>query len=133
MKPGKELHLISDTFKVPLPNSFASSELELLSKLDLWQLLNLPPKTILDIPRRLEAEYGITPTYLDAVLGNYIVQTRGKQAVEQEWGMKTPPRYFISATKHYSWPKGAGALHLCLHFAHSHESAQPLLDSVPRT
>ncbi|KAF7372736.1 PLP-dependent transferase [Mycena sanguinolenta] len=107
MKPGKELQLISDTFKVPLPNSFASSEMELLSKLDLWQLLNLPPKTILDIPRRLEAEYGITPTYLDAVLANYIVQTRGKQAVEQEWGMKTPPRYFISATKHYSWPKGA--------------------------
>ncbi|KAJ7467438.1 PLP-dependent transferase [Mycena galericulata] len=107
MKPGKELHLISDTFKVPLPNSFVSSEMELLSKLDLWQLLNLPPKTILDIPRRLEAEYGITPTYLDAVLGNYIIQTRGKQAVEQEWGMNTPPRYFISATKHYSWPKGA--------------------------
>ncbi|KAJ7302639.1 PLP-dependent transferase [Mycena albidolilacea] len=107
MKPGKELYLISDTFKVPLPNSFVSSEMELLSKLDLWQLLNLPPKTILDIPRRLEAEYGITPTYLDAVLGNYIVQTRGKQAVEQEWGMKTSPRYFISATKHYSWPKGA--------------------------
>ncbi|KAF7372707.1 PLP-dependent transferase [Mycena sanguinolenta] len=56
MKPGKELQLISDTFKIPLPNSFASSEMELLSKLDLWQLLNLSPKTILDIPRRLEAE-----------------------------------------------------------------------------
>lgn len=107
MKPGKELNYIADSFKVSLPTS---AEPKLLADLSAWELLNLAAKTILDIPRRLEAEYGITPTYLDSVLGNYIVQTRGKQAVEFEWGVKTPPRYFISGTKHYSWPKGAGML-----------------------
>ncbi|KAJ7784620.1 PLP-dependent transferase [Mycena metata] len=105
MKPGKELNLIADSFKIPMPA--LAGQMKLLNDLTLWELLNLPPKTILDIPLRLESEYGITPTYLDSVLGKYIVQTRGKQAVELEWGMETPPRYYISGTKHYSWPKGA--------------------------
>ncbi|GJE96935.1 PLP-dependent transferase [Phanerochaete sordida] len=103
MKPGNELNYISSTFEVPLP----TGQSKVLAEMSLWELLNLTPKAILDVPRRLESEYGITPTYLDTVLGKYIVQTRGKQAVELEWGMKVSPRYFISATKHYSWPKGA--------------------------
>ena len=107
MKPGKPLEFIAPTFKVPLPTTGAGEKL--LAELTLWELLNLPAATILDIPGRLEAEYGVTPTYLDAVLNDYIVQTRGKQAVEQAWGMPDSPRYFISSTKHYSWPKGAGA------------------------
>ncbi|KAJ7175810.1 PLP-dependent transferase [Mycena filopes] len=105
MKPGKELNLIASSFKIPMPAQ--AGQMKLLNDLSLWELLNLPPKTILDIPMRLESEYGITPTYLDSALSKYIVQTRGKQAIEFEWGMKTPPRYYISGTKHYSWPKGA--------------------------
>lgn len=104
MKPGKELEFISDSFEVLLP----TGKPKIFANLTLWELLNLTAKTILDVPEHLEAQYGITPTYLDSVLSKYIVQTRGKQAVELEWGMKTSPRYFISGTKHYSWPKGAG-------------------------
>ena len=113
MKSGNELNYIADTFEVPLP----TGQSKVLAEMSLWELLNLTPKAILDVPRRLESEYGITPTYLDTVLGKYIVQTRGKQAVEIEWGMKTSPRYFISATKHYSWPKGAGGSPQALAFA----------------
>lgn len=111
MKPGKPLEYIASTFKVPLP--IKDAQPKLLVELTLWELLNLPAKTILDIPGRLEDEFGITPTYLDSVLNDYIVQTRGKQAVEVEWQMPISPRYFISNTKHYSWPKGAGMNMFC--------------------
>ncbi|TBU57540.1 PLP-dependent transferase [Dichomitus squalens] len=100
----KELAFIASTFKVPLPKT---GEDALFSELDLWQLLNLPATTILDIPNRLHEQFGITPTYLDEVLYDYLVQSRGKQALETEWQMAHSPSYFISATKHYSWPKGA--------------------------
>ena len=106
MKAGQPLEFIAPTFQIPLPKTGAGSKL--LAELTLWELLNLPAATILDIPGRLEEEYGITPTYLDSVLNDYIVQTKGKQAVEAEWQMPESPRYFISSTKHYSWPKGAG-------------------------
>lgn len=106
MKPGGPLDFIASDFRVPLPATNAG--LKLLAELTLWELLNLPAETILDIPGRLEDEFGITATYLDSVLKNHIVQTRGKQAVEVGWQMPTSPRYFISSTKHYSWPKCAG-------------------------
>ena len=112
MKPGQPLEFISPSFIIPLPKEGA--EPKLFSELTLWELLNLPSKTILDIPGRLEDEYGITPTYLDSVLNDFIVQTKGKQAVEAEWQMPVSPRYFISNTKHYSWPKGAGTLSFIL-------------------
>lgn len=111
MKPGKPLEFIADTFEVSLPAS--PSDRKLFSALNTWELLNLTSQTILDIPERLQDEYGITPTYLETVLNDYIVQTRGKQAVEQEWGIENTPRYYISSTKHYSWPKGAGECHCC--------------------
>lgn len=106
MKPGNELEGLSDSFSISLPTDPDTPVL--FSKLNPWQLLNLPSKTILDIPERLYSEFGITATYLDSVLNKYIVQSRGKQAVESEWGMKHSPQYLISATRHYSWPKGAG-------------------------
>ena len=104
----KELAFIASTFRVPLPKT---GEDAFFSELDLWQLLNLPAKTILDMPDRLHEQFGITPAYLDEVLYDYLVQSRGKQAIETEWQMPDSPSYFISATKHYSWPKGAGTVH----------------------
>ncbi|KAI0766186.1 PLP-dependent transferase [Trametes elegans] len=115
MKPGKALEFISSTFTIPLPTT---GEDVLLSELGLWQLLNLPSKTILDIPGRLHQQYGITSKYLDDVLYQYIVQTRGKQAVETDWEMPYSPTYFISATKHYSWPKGAAIAGLGAEYMH---------------
>ncbi|KAI0766192.1 PLP-dependent transferase [Trametes elegans] len=115
MKPGGDLHFIASTFTVPLPTTGRDV---LLSELGLWQLLNLPSKTILDIPERLHQQYGITSKYLDDVLYHYIVQTRGKQAVETEWQMPHSPTYFIAATKHYSWPKSAAIAGLGAEYMH---------------
>ncbi|OCH96572.1 PLP-dependent transferase [Obba rivulosa] len=105
MEPGNELNFIADTFKV---HKCAEPEiLTLLRDLDTWELLNLRVQEILDIPTRLYDEYGITSTFLESIMTKYIIQSRGKQAVEQEWNIKMPPQYLISNTKHYSWPKGA--------------------------
>ncbi|EMD41726.1 hypothetical protein CERSUDRAFT_102127 [Gelatoporia subvermispora B] len=104
MKPGNELNFIANTFKVH--KCAEPDRLTLLTDLDAWELLNLRVQDILDIPDRLYKEYGITAQYLENIMEQYIVQTRGKQAVEEEWGIKSP-QYLISNTKHYSWPKGA--------------------------
>lgn len=107
MKPGNPLDFIAGEFKIPLASSPEAPH-SLFSDLSTWQLLNLTSQDILDIPERLQDEYGITPAYLDSVMNKFIVQTRGKEAVEKDWNIETTPRYFISSTKHYSWPKSAG-------------------------
>ncbi|SPO00097.1 uncharacterized protein DNG_02949 [Cephalotrichum gorgonifer] len=76
-------------------------------KLSTWELLNLKPSTVLEIPTRLQAEYSISPSFLQDALMNYLVQSQGKQAIEAKYNIK-PGRFLISATKHYSWPKGGG-------------------------
>ncbi|KAI0381260.1 pyridoxal phosphate-dependent transferase [Hypomontagnella monticulosa] len=71
-----------------------------------WELLNLEPSTVLDIPTRLGKEYSISPTFLQDALKDYSVQTVGPEYLEQYFGIKKSPKFFISTTKHYSWPKG---------------------------
>lgn len=73
-----------------------------------WELLNLKPSTVLDIPDRLANEYGISQTALGAALKDYSIQTLGKDKLEEKFGVKKPAQFFVGATKHYSWPKGAG-------------------------
>lgn len=63
----KELSIISKTFKVETcegddPKSF--------SQLSTWELLNLKVSTILDIPDRLQKEYGISSKFLQDSFGN---------------------------------------------------------------
>lgn len=126
MKAGNELEAISASFKITLPSS--GPDPVLFSSLSLWQLLNIPSTTVLDIPKALHEEFGITPTYLDSVLKKYIIQTVGKQALEQEWDMKHSPNYYVSSTKHYSWPKSAGGSFVFSFFESLLTSEKLLLD-----
>jgi len=77
-------------------------------ELSTWELLNLQPKTILDIPERLQAEFGITPKWLDTALDPYNIQTIGKDVLQRHFEIEQEPQYFVASTKHNSWPKSAG-------------------------
>jgi len=76
-------------------------------KLTDHELLNLKPSTVLEIPTKLNVQYSISPSFLQAALKPYLVQSTGKDVLERHYGIK-PGKYMISATKHYSWPKGGG-------------------------
>lgn len=76
-------------------------------ELSTWELLNLRPKTILDIPDQLYSEFGITPTFLNEALDQYKIQTSGKDVLARHFGVERV-EYITPATAHYSWPKAGG-------------------------
>ncbi|KAI0653091.1 pyridoxal phosphate-dependent transferase [Cubamyces menziesii] len=80
---------------------------QLLSKLTPWQLLNLTPDVVLDIPRQLASQFGITSDFLGEVLEPYLVQTMGKEKIKKMYNIDDEPLCFVPSTKHYSWPKAA--------------------------
>lgn len=77
-------------------------------KLSIWELLNLKPSTILDIPTRLGREYSISLAFLQTTLNDFLIQTLGKDELEKRFNIKKSPKFFISTTKHYSWPNSGG-------------------------
>jgi hypothetical protein len=101
----KELSIISKTFKV---ETCEGGDPKLFSQLSTWELLNLKVSTILDIPDRLQKEYGISSKFLQNSFGKYSIQTIGKDALEKEFEISKPIQYMESATKYCSWPKAAG-------------------------
>ncbi|CAG8599100.1 46_t:CDS:10, partial [Diversispora eburnea] len=96
------LSFIGSSFKVELANS----KEKLLKECSTWELLNLKPTTVLDIPDQLYSEYGITPQFLQGSLKEYTIQTVGKDYLERKFNITEPSVYFASTTMHYSWPKG---------------------------
>ncbi|KAK3379707.1 pyridoxal phosphate-dependent transferase [Lasiosphaeria ovina] len=98
------LRFVPDAFSVRT----CQGRLKPFRELSAWELLNLKLKTILDMPARLYSEYGITPTWLQDALDGYNIQTVGKDLLDQHYkiGAKNT-RYFVSGSKHYSWPKAA--------------------------
>lgn len=95
-----------------LPESFTvrtcQGALKKFRELTTWELLNLQLKTILDIPERLQAEFGITPKWLETALDPYNIQTIGKDVLQRHFEIQLEPQCFVASTKHYSWPKSAG-------------------------
>lgn len=108
MKEGRPLEFIAPIFRL------SNGDGKLFKDLKLWELLNIRPSVVLNIPDRLRQLYGITSQFLQAVLEKYLVQSVGKDSdifKEFENGSETKLNkmvYFISAAKHYSWPKAAG-------------------------
>ncbi|KAK4207527.1 pyridoxal phosphate-dependent transferase [Rhypophila decipiens] len=94
-----------------VPASFSvrtsQGQLKPFRDLSTWELVNLKPKTILDIPEQLQKQFGITPTWLQGALDPYNIQTCGKNVLERHFGLQRPPQAFVANTRHYSWPKGA--------------------------
>ncbi|RIB26875.1 pyridoxal phosphate-dependent transferase [Gigaspora rosea] len=97
------LSFISSSFKVELANGSH----KLLKECSTWELLNLKPTTVLDIPNQLFNKYGISSQFLQEVLNEkYIIQTVGKDYLEKMFHITESIVYFASETMHYSWPKG---------------------------
>ncbi|KAL7268366.1 hypothetical protein RUND412_009012 [Rhizina undulata] len=96
------LGFIAETFKV---HTCVGKE-KLFKDLTVWEMLNLKVTTILDIPERLYKEYAISSAFLQKVMEKYTIQTVGKDALEKEFGIDKPIQYFVTQTRHYSWPKG---------------------------
>ncbi|KAK4224626.1 pyridoxal phosphate-dependent transferase [Podospora fimiseda] len=69
------------------------------------ELLNLTPSKILSIPTILGEKYSITPNFLQSALKPFLIQSTGKEKLEKKYDIN-PGKFMISATKHYSWPKG---------------------------
>lgn len=105
MKKDEPLAFIADTFEVET----CVKTTKLLKDLTKWELLNLKPTEILDIPEKLYHQYHISSSFLDSVMQDYGIQSTSKGALEQEFGV-SPMKYFVSNTRHYSWPKSAGKL-----------------------
>ncbi|KAF9463112.1 pyridoxal phosphate-dependent transferase [Collybia nuda] len=103
MKPGAPLEFASDTFTTTrsdgTPKNFFSCTP--------WELLNLKPGEVMELPVRLSAQFGISDTVLSRILEPYSIQTVGKQQLDLDFGITKPPQYLISRVNHYSWPKGA--------------------------
>lgn len=103
MEPGEPLSFISGTFDVNLctgePKNFFSC--------NTWELFNLTPTEIADIPGNLFKQYGITPTVLTEILAKYGIQNLGREKLDAHFKVDKPPVYVISTANHYSWPKSA--------------------------
>ncbi|CUA69803.1 Protein transport protein Sec61 subunit alpha [Halocynthia roretzi] [Rhizoctonia solani] len=102
MESGASLNVIRNEFTIELCNG----ETKLFSQATAWELLNLKPETVFDIPERLQNEYAISAGALSAALNPYLIQTCGKDVLKSKFNIK-PSKYFVGTTKHHSWPKGA--------------------------
>lgn len=112
IKEGK-LNFIGDSFKVSFwDKKDQKFKEELLRDMDTWTLLNLHPETVLDLPEKLNKDYGISNHFLEGALKKFHIQTIGRGPLEDAHMQKNPAQYFLAKTRHYSWPKGLGTLFL---------------------
>lgn len=105
MKDGGPLAFAAWSFKI---KNCVGDE-KLFNDLSSWELLNLKPQEVLDIPERLYGQYHISPGFLDSVMKKYGIQSTSKTALEEEFKVGHM-KYFVSNTRHYSWPKSAGKI-----------------------
>lgn len=103
MKEDGPLAFAADDFEVEI----CTGTKKLFTDLNNWELLNLRPNVILDIPERLYGQYQISPAFLDSVINEYGIQSTSKGVLEKEFDVPDM-NYFISNTRHYSWPKAGG-------------------------
>ncbi|KAF4156924.1 hypothetical protein CNMCM6069_006220 [Aspergillus lentulus] len=97
--PDFEVYSWADKDKGEIKKNFRS--------LNTWELLNLRPETVLDLPDKLREKFGITSDFLAKALKESNIQTTGRGPLEQHFEIKQPIQYLIGKTRHYSWPKGA--------------------------
>ena len=104
------LRSIQPPFTVELCNG----QKKAFMKCTVWELLNLKPSTVLDLPRQLYKTYGISQSFLQESMRPYLIQTVGKDYLEKVFEIKKPGQIFVATTKHYSWPKGGGMSRITL-------------------
>ena len=64
MAKGEPLDFIADAFKVET----CKGEKKVFCQLSTWELLNLKPKTVLDLTDRIFKEYGISAAFMSDVM-----------------------------------------------------------------
>ncbi|KAF4919982.1 putative L-tyrosine/L-aspartate decarboxylase [Colletotrichum viniferum] len=100
---GQKLEFLKDDFHVET----CQGERKLFTHLSTWELLNLKPSDVLDLPDRLYQEHGISNKFLSDLMNEFTIQSTGKDDLEREFGIDRPGQYMLANTRHYSWPKGA--------------------------
>lgn len=112
MAEGGPLDFIRQEFQVPVckPGSDGKPVSKLLKDLTTWEMLNLRVSTVLDMPDRLYREYNVSSEFVGSVMGKYSIQSVGRHTFETKYRIEQPIQYLLSATRHYSWPKGCGKL-----------------------
>ena len=95
-------------FKVKLLGGLKRS----LLSIDDWTILNLPIEEILAMADNISTQYKIDPTTVSNVISNYTVQSVGYHQILSRYlpTITNSPVSLCSATRHYSWPKGAAIL-----------------------
>ena len=109
MKQGKPLAFIADSFQMQP----CIGNAKLFKDFTKWELLNIKPSDVLDIPERLYSQYRISPKFLESVMQTYGIQSTSKDALEKEFDIG-PMHYFVSNSRHYSWVGVFGASITCL-------------------
>ncbi|KAK9439934.1 pyridoxal-dependent decarboxylase domain protein [Metarhizium brunneum] len=104
MKEG-DLKFVADRFKVK--PCMPGAEEKLLVEMSTWELLNLRPETVLDLPHKLSDEFDISSKFIEDAHKPYNIQTVGREPLEKYFKMEKQAKYLISTTHHYSWPKAA--------------------------
>ena len=104
----EEVLKVAKNFQVTLLNGTKVS----LLALDDWSLLNLPIEEILAIPNKISAEYNLDIQIVSNAVADYTVQSLGYHDILTKYlpGINQSPVSLCSATRHYSWPKGAAIL-----------------------
>tara|TARA_R110002050_G_scaffold151855_1_gene279067 strand:- start:6335 stop:8587 length:2253 start_codon:yes stop_codon:yes gene_type:complete len=99
---------IIDDFQVKLANGSMAT----LANLDDWTTLNLAIDDVLDIPNRINKQYGIDIDTINAAISKYSAQKIGYHQILQKYlpSISESPVSICSGTRHYSWPKGAAIL-----------------------
>lgn len=92
-------------FASALETTLCSGERKSLADCTTWELLNLMPDEVLDLPARLTSQFRIPTRTLEKALEVYSIQTVGKGKLDREFNITKPPLYFISPANHYSWGK----------------------------
>lgn len=83
-----------------------------LLSLDSWTILNLPIDEVLAMADNIATKYSIDIKDVSALIANYTVQSIGYHEILTKYlpDIKGTPVSICTATKHYSWPKGAAIL-----------------------
>jgi glutamate/tyrosine decarboxylase-like PLP-dependent enzyme len=95
-------------FHVTLLNGTKAS----LLALDDWTLVNLPIEEILAIPNNISTRYKMDINSVSDAIADYTVQNIGYHEILSKYlpQISQTPVSLCSATRHYSWPKGAAIL-----------------------
>lgn len=79
-----------------------------LMRMSPWELVNLPLDIVLEIPTRIQTEYGFKPEIVTKALEPYLLQTLGIREFFSRFAPELgSPVVLGPATKHYSWPKNS--------------------------